>query len=59
MNAIIFLIPISLVLAGVALVAFLWTLNARQYGDPEGDSHRILTAEDTPLVLKPASRVKE
>ena len=56
MNATIFLIPISLMLAGVALIAFLWTLRTRQYGDPEGDSHRILMADDAPLAIKPAPR---
>ena len=56
MNAIIFLIPISLMLAGVALIAFLWTLRTHQYGDPDGDSHRILLAEDAPMTIKPAPR---
>lgn len=56
MNAILFLIPISLLLAGVALTAFLWTLRARQYKDPEGDRHRILTAEDVPLKAKGEAR---
>lgn len=36
------LIPVSLFLGGVGLVAFLWTLRHRQYDDPDGDSHRIL-----------------
>ena len=36
------LIPVSLFLGGLALVAFFWTLRRGQYDDPEGDSHRIL-----------------
>ncbi len=36
------LIPISLFLGGVGLVAFLWTLKNRQYEDPDGDANRIL-----------------
>lgn len=37
------LIPVSLFLGGVGLVAFLWTLRSNQYEDPDGDSRRILT----------------
>ncbi len=39
------LIPVSLFLGGVGLVAFLWTLKSRQYEDPEGDARRILTKD--------------
>ena len=39
------LIPASLILGGIGLVAFVWTLRARQYEDPEGDARRILTRE--------------
>lgn len=43
MNVLTYLIPISLVLGGLGLVGFLYTLKTRQYDDPEGDSRRILT----------------
>jgi cbb3-type cytochrome oxidase maturation protein len=36
------LIPVSLTLGVVGLVAFLWTLRHRQYDDPDGDAARIL-----------------
>ncbi|MFN3643302.1 MAG: cbb3-type cytochrome oxidase assembly protein CcoS [Gemmobacter sp.] len=39
------LIPASLLLGGVGLAAFLWTLRHRQYDDPEGDARRILTRD--------------
>ncbi|MFA7432903.1 MAG: cbb3-type cytochrome oxidase assembly protein CcoS [Gemmobacter sp.] len=39
------LIPVSLVLGGLGLAAFFWSLKNRQYDDPEGDSRRILTSE--------------
>ncbi len=39
------LIPVSLGLGGLGLVAFLWTLKSRQYDDPEGSSHRILSKD--------------
>ena len=45
MNVLVYLIPISLLLGSFGLVAFLWTLKTRQYDDPEGDSHRILSDE--------------
>lgn len=45
MNVLSFLIPISLLLGGVGLAAFVYTLKSRQYDDPEGDARRILTDE--------------
>ncbi len=43
MNVLAYLIPISLILGGVGLLAFFWTLKSHQYDDPEGDSRRILS----------------
>ena len=43
MNILSYLIPISLVLGGIGLVAFIYTVRSNQYDDPEGDSHRILS----------------
>lgn len=45
MNVLVFLIPASLFLGGLGLVAFLWTLRSHQYDDPDGDSFRILSGE--------------
>lgn len=45
MEVLLFLIPVSLFLGGLGLVAFLWTLRNRQYEDPKGDAHRILSDE--------------
>ena len=42
MNAIFFLAPLSVLLAGVGLAAFLWTFRAGQYEDPKGAAARIL-----------------
>ncbi len=36
------LIPVSLGLGLLGLVAFVWSLKKGQYDDPEGDSQRIL-----------------
>ncbi|SMX29311.1 Cytochrome oxidase maturation protein cbb3-type [Pelagimonas phthalicica] len=49
MLSLLYLIPASLILALAALAGFYWTLKTDQYGDPDGDSHRILGAEDKPL----------
>ncbi|WP_435257577.1 cbb3-type cytochrome oxidase assembly protein CcoS [Thioclava sp. FR2] len=39
------LIPVSLFLGGVGLAAFVWAMKTRQFDDPEGDAHRILTTD--------------
>ncbi|MFC3568590.1 cbb3-type cytochrome oxidase assembly protein CcoS [Paracoccus sp. TOH] len=39
------LIPVSLALGGLGLLAFIWALRGRQYEDPKGDSQRILSSE--------------
>ena len=43
MEMLIYLIPVSLFLGGLGLVAFLWSLKHRQYEDPDGDANRILS----------------
>ncbi|WP_417473081.1 cbb3-type cytochrome oxidase assembly protein CcoS [Leisingera sp.] len=42
MSVLAYLIPISLFLGLVGLVAFVYTVRSNQYDDPEGDSRRIL-----------------
>jgi cbb3-type cytochrome oxidase maturation protein len=39
------LIPVSLLLGGIGLAAFFWSLRSRQYEDPQGDANRILTKD--------------
>lgn len=46
MNSLIILIPIALVLGGLGLAAFLWTLRHDQYEDLDGAAMRILFDED-------------
>ena len=43
MNVLLYLIPISLGLGALGLVAFFWTVKSNQYDDPEGDANRILS----------------
>lgn len=43
MNILAYLIPISLILGGIGLAGFVYTLKSRQYEDPDGDAERILS----------------
>ena len=43
MNVLAYLIPVSLILGGVGLAAFIFTVKSRQYDDPEGAAQRILS----------------
>ncbi|MEP2030707.1 MAG: cbb3-type cytochrome oxidase assembly protein CcoS [Paracoccaceae bacterium] len=45
MDVLSFLIPISLTLGVIGLVAFVYTIKSNQYDDPDGDSRRILSDE--------------
>ncbi len=45
MTVIAYLIPISLILGGLGLTFFVFTLRTNQYDDPEGDARRILSGE--------------
>ena len=47
MTALLYLIPISLVLGTLALAAFVWTVRSRQYEDLEAEKYRIL--DDDPI----------
>lgn len=57
MDALILLIPLSLLLGGLALGAFLWTMRSGQYDDLDGAAHRILfDDEPTRPTSRPADR---
>lgn len=45
MSVVVYLIPVTLILGGLGLVAFIWSLRQRQYDDPKGDAERILSKE--------------
>ncbi len=49
MSSVIYLIPISLCLGAVGLVAFLWSLRTGQYEDLDGAAERILF-DDGPIA---------
>lgn len=46
MNVLVILIPVSLFLGGLGLVAFLWTVKSDQYDDDQGNAARILLDDD-------------
>ena len=43
MTVLVILIPVSLLLGGIGLAAFLWMLRHDQYEDPEGQAMRVLS----------------
>ena len=45
MDILTILLPASLFLSAVGLVAFFWAMKSRQFDDPKGDANRILTKE--------------
>lgn len=40
------LIPVSLTLGGIGLLAFVWSIRSRQFDDLEGDQYRTLFRDD-------------
>ena len=52
------LIPITLLMGTVGLLAFFWTLRSRQYEDLAGDAERILHDDDTPMPPRRKEEIK-
>jgi cbb3-type cytochrome oxidase maturation protein len=48
MDVLIYLIPVALLLGGLGLAAFLWSLKNGQYDDLEGAKWRVLDDDDLP-----------
>lgn len=46
MNVLLILIPVSIILGGLGLCGFLWTLRSGQYDDAEGSAARLLLDDD-------------
>ncbi|MBY3053744.1 cbb3-type cytochrome oxidase assembly protein CcoS [Rhizobium leguminosarum] len=46
MNMLIYLIPIALLMGGMGLLAFLWSLKSGQYDDLQGAAWRILADDE-------------
>jgi cbb3-type cytochrome oxidase maturation protein len=50
MDILFLLIPISLIIMGIAIWVFLWAIRSGQFEDLEGPAHRILMDDDDPLI---------
>lgn len=57
MDILFLLIPISLVVMGIAIGVFLWAIKSGQYEDLEGPAHRILMDDDDPKI--PGNQIKK
>ena len=53
MNILYLLIPMALVLMGVAIWGFIWAVKTGQFDDLEGPAHRILMDDDDPRIPTP------
>ncbi|MEM7190291.1 MAG: cbb3-type cytochrome oxidase assembly protein CcoS [Pseudomonadota bacterium] len=58
MNIIGALIPISLALGGLGLIAFVWSLRSGQFDDLEGDQHRALFEDEPAPNSGPKSGIR-
>jgi len=50
MNDFLFLVPISIAMGVIGLLAFLWSLRSDQYDDLDGAAYRMLEDDDTPII---------
>jgi cbb3-type cytochrome oxidase maturation protein len=46
MSILIYMIPLALLLGGIGLAAFIWSLKSNQYDDLDGAAQRILMDDD-------------
>ena len=53
------LIPLAVVLAGVIVWAFFWSVKSGQFDDLEGPAHRILMDEKRSAADAPAEEEKD
>ncbi len=50
MTALMWLIPLAMILGAVGVGAFFWTVKSGQYEDTKGDASRFLYSDDKPIV---------
>ena len=48
MNVLVYLVPLALLLGGLGLAAFLWSLKTGQFDDLEGAAWRAISDDDLP-----------
>ena len=56
MLALLWLIPLTLLLGGLALALFAWTVRSGQYDDLDAAAHRILGDDDPPRAARERPR---
>lgn len=49
MSALLWLVPLALIMGLCGLGAFFWSMKSGQFDDPQGDASRILEDDDKPL----------
>ena len=55
MTGFLWLVPVALAMGIAGLAAFVWSLGARQYDDPDGNAARILADDDRPSPIMAAT----
>lgn len=50
MDILYMLIPLGLVMLGIAVWGFMWAVKSGQFDDLEGPAHRILMDDDDPRI---------
>ena len=53
------LIPLAVILMGIAIGIFVWSIRSGQYDDLEGPAHRILMDDDDPMIPGNRPRTKD
>jgi len=52
MDILYLLIPLAIVILGIAIGGFVWAVKSGQFEDMQGPAHRILMDDDDPLIPK-------
>lgn len=61
MDILFLLIPLGIVILGIAIGGFIWAVKSGQFEDMQGPAHRILMDDDDPLIprQRPVETTKE
>ena len=52
MDILYLLIPLAIIVLGIAIGGFIWAVKTGQFEDMQGPAHRILMDDDDPLIPK-------
>lgn len=59
MDIILMLIPAALLISGITIVVFYWSVKSDQYEDMDGEAHRILMDDDDEMIPGNAKKPKK